>query len=128
MIDDHQPASDRRIEATADSGGHRQDRVADAALLKDCLQQLRGAKSEFVAASSRELRTPLALLLGPLQDILDSPASALVPASRTVLGVARQCSLSLLRLLDTLPGGSTIDAATERGGALVACMPVDLGA
>src|SRR3954469_1710968 len=128
MIDDHRPASDRPIEATADSGGHRQERVDDAALLKDCLQQLRGAKSEFVAAASRELRTPLALLLGPLQDILDSPASALVPASRTMLEGARQRALTLLRLLDTLPGWSTIDAATERDGAAGVFMPVDLGA
>src|SRR3954451_12315898 len=128
MIDDHQPASDRPIEATADSGGHRQERAADAALLKECLQQLRGAKSEFVAAASRELRTPLALLLGPLQDILDSPASALVPASRTMLEGARQRALTLLRLLDTLPGLSTIDAATERDGARGVFMPVDLGA
>src|SRR5471030_1296664 len=47
--------------------------------LNERLQDLNRAKTEFFSNVSREFRTPLILLLGPLQDILDSPASALAP-------------------------------------------------
>jgi PAS domain S-box-containing protein len=42
------------------------------------------------------------LLLGPLQDILDSPASALAPTSRNVLDATRRNAVRLLQLLDAL--------------------------
>ena len=75
----------------------------------DPLTVLDRARTQFVANSSREFRTPLILLLGPLQDILDSPASTLAPSSRSVLEIARRNALRLLTLLDTLPAFSRND-------------------
>ena len=88
------------------------------------LVDLDRAGTQFVANSSRELRTPLILLLGPLQDILDSPASTLAPSSRNVLDVARRNALRLLKLLDTLPGFSR----SESGRTGVAREAADLAA
>ena len=68
-------------------------------------EQLRGvldAHAELDSALSRDVRAPLALLLGPLTDILASPASALAPGSRTALETARRSALRLLQLLDTI--------------------------
>ena len=81
-------------------------------------------RMEFVDSLSREFRAPLMLLLGPLQDILDSPASALAPASRTVLETARRNALRLLTLLDTVPDPPGV----ERGPAASAREPADLAA
>jgi signal transduction histidine kinase len=83
---------------------------------------LERGRIEFVDRLSREFRTPLMLLLGPLQAILDSPASALAPASRTVLETARRNALRLLTLLDTVPD----PARVERGPAAGAREPADL--
>jgi len=68
-------------------------------------EQLRGvheAQAELNATLSRDVRTPLTLLLGPLNDILASPASALVPGSRAALEAARRSALRLLQLLETI--------------------------
>jgi PAS domain S-box-containing protein len=68
-------------------------------------EQLRGvldAQAELDATLSRDVRTPLTLLLGPLDDILASPASALAPGSRAALETARRSALRLLQLLDTI--------------------------
>ena len=82
----------------------------------DSQPDLDRARTAFVDSLTREFRTPLLLLLGPLQDILHSPASALAPASRTVLETARRNALRLLTLLDTLPDASSAEA----GGGTVA--------
>jgi signal transduction histidine kinase len=86
------------------------------------LPDLGRARTEFVADISRQFRIPLTLLLGPLQDILDSPASAVAPASRIVLEDARRNALRLLTLLDTFPAA----AGVERGPAGAGSQPADL--
>ena len=68
-------------------------------------EQLRAvldAQAELDSTLSRDVRTPLTLLLGPLDDILASPASALAPGSRAALEGARRSALRLLQLLDTI--------------------------
>jgi PAS domain S-box-containing protein len=97
---------------------------AELTRLNARLQDLDRAKTEFLANISRELRTPLTLLLGPLQDILDSPASALAPGSRTVLEVAQRNALRLLTLADQLLDFSDI----EGGRTDAAREPTDLAA
>ena len=68
-----------------------------------------------LAHLSRDVRTPLTLLLFPLQHILESPASALVPGSRRVLETARRDALKLLQILDALGDAPPADpeAASE---------------
>ena len=89
-------------------------------------EQLRGvldAQAELDATLSRDVRTPLTLLLGPLNDILASPASALAPGSRAALETARRSALRLLQLLDTIRDRrSTAPPAAADGSAF------DLGA
>lgn len=92
--------------------------------LNERLQNLDRAKAEFFASISREFRTPLTLLLGPLQDLLDSPASALAPESRAVLDVAQRNALKLLKLVDRMLDFSDIDGG--RAGA--PGEPIDLAA
>jgi signal transduction histidine kinase len=76
------------------------------------------AKTALVAHISREFRTPLILLLGPLQGILDSPASALAPASRSVLEGTRRNALKLLQTVDAAADVSAIDTSSEARQAI----------
>src|SRR5262245_33279285 len=90
------------------------------------VQQMMGdlsrAKAELVANISRDLRTPLIVLLGPLQEILDSPASALAPTSRSVLESAHRNALKLLETLESLPDVPKIDSGDDSQ------RPIDLAA
>jgi PAS domain S-box-containing protein len=74
----------------------------DSARIDEQLRGVHEAHAELDATLSRDVRTPLTLLLGPLNDILASPASALVPGSRASLETARRSALRLLQLLDTI--------------------------
>src|SRR4051812_7597341 len=74
----------------------------DSARIDEQLRGVHEALAELDASLSRHVRTPLTLLLGPLNDILASPASALVPGSRASLETARRSALRLLQLLDTI--------------------------
>src|SRR4051812_2141510 len=66
------------------------------------LRLVQGAMTEFVSHLARDIRAPLTLILSPLHDILESPASALAPGSRTVLDAARRRALALLQTLETI--------------------------
>src|SRR6185436_7378975 len=70
--------------------------------------ELDRAKTAFFSNVSHEFRTPLTLLLGPLEDALAS--GALAPEQRTGLGVAHRNSLRLLKLVNTLLDFSRIEA------------------
>lgn len=91
-----------RLDAATEELEELKRRESELMRLNERLKELDRAKTEFFSNVSREFRTPLTLLVGPLQDILDSPASALAPESRTVLEVARSNALRLLKLVDTL--------------------------
>jgi PAS domain S-box-containing protein len=82
--------------------------------LDDKLQR-RHTANALVGNVSRDLRTPLTLLLGPLQDLLDNPASALAPASRAALDNARRNAERLMQLLDTLPDLQAVDEGAGLG-------------
>jgi len=74
----------------------------DNARSNEHLRDVLNAQAELDATLSRDVRTPLTLLLGPLTDILASPASALAPGSRAALETARRSAARLLQLLDTI--------------------------
>jgi len=124
MIEENEPASERTVDAPARETDQLKRHETDLTRADGPLQDLDGTTTEFVAHIPRDFRTPLTLLLGPLQDILASPASALAPGSRTVLEQARRNALRLLNLLDTLPDFSWI----ERGRTGAAREPADLAA
>ena len=88
----------------------------------EALAALDQAKTAFFSNVSHEFRTPLTLLLGPLEDVLRAPA--LPAAQRVALEVAHRNAGRLLRLVNTLLDFSRIEA-----GRLDATFaPVDVAA
>jgi PAS domain S-box-containing protein len=89
----------------------------------DALAEIDRAKTLFFSNVSHEFRTPLTLMLGPVEDALnDTSASALDSVQRQRLDVAQRNSLRLLKLVNTLLDFSRIEA----GRAYANFQPTDL--
>ncbi|HEY2091610.1 MAG TPA: ATP-binding protein [Thermoanaerobaculia bacterium] len=88
----------------------------------ETLAELDRAKTAFFSNVSHEFRTPLTLMLGPLEDVL--AGEGLPPAAREQLDVVHRNSLRLLKLVNTLLDFSRIEA----GRAEAVYEPVDLAA
>src|SRR5262249_24703361 len=82
-----------------------------------------GAKTAFFSNVSHEFRTPLTLILGPLEDTL-ARVDDLAPADRTQLLTVQRNSLRLLKLVNTLLDFSRIEA----GRVQAVYEPTDLAA
>ena len=76
----------------------------------EALAELDRAKTRFFSNVSHEFRTPLALMLGPLEDVLSEGREALGPERHKHLVVARRNALRLLRLVNTILDFSRIEA------------------
>ena len=89
----------------------------------DALAEIDRAKTLFFSNVSHEFRTPLTLMLGPVEDALnDTSASALDQIQRQRLDVAHRNSRRLLKLVNTLLDFSRIEA----GRANANFQPTDL--
>jgi signal transduction histidine kinase len=103
--------------------------LANARALEDerrkalALAELDRAKTAFFSNVSHEFRTPLTLILGPLEDELANRAGMPV-AQRERLETMHRNGLRLLRLVNTLLDFSRIEAGRVRA----AYEPVDLAA
>jgi signal transduction histidine kinase len=86
----------------------------------EALAEIDRAKTVFFSNVSHEFRTPLTLMLGPLEDTLAE--DGLPPQAQDRLEVARRNSLRLLKLVNTLLDFSRIEA----GRIQAAYEPVDL--
>ena len=86
------------------------------------LAELDRAKTAFFSNVSHEFRTPLTLMLGPLEDALDGSSEALPPLQRERLEVVFRNGLRLQRLVNSLLDFSRIEA----GRAHAAYQPTDL--
>src|SRR5215831_17157831 len=75
----------------------------------EALAEIDRAKTAFLSNVSHEFRTPLTLMLGPLEDALAGPAEAL-PDRREDLALVHRSSLRLMRLVNTLLDFSRIEA------------------
>jgi signal transduction histidine kinase len=75
----------------------------------EALAEIDRAKTAFFSNVSHEFRTPLTLLLGPLEDVLAQPNN-LTPQQRESLGVSHRNALRLLKLVNTLLDFSRIEA------------------
>ena len=73
------------------------------------LAQLDRLKTQFFANISHEFRTPLTLMMGPLEDALAAPAD-LSPENRERLELAHRNALRQLKLVNTLLEFSRIEA------------------
>ena len=76
----------------------------------EALAELDRTKTAFFSNVSHEFRTPLTLLLGPLEEILNKADSDLVPDNRALVDVAHRNGLRLLRLVNALLDFSRIEA------------------
>ena len=75
----------------------------------EALAEIDRAKTVFFSNVSHEFRTPLTLMLGPLEEALAGPAEAL-PKRREDLALVHRSSVRLLRLVNTLLDFSRIEA------------------
>lgn len=76
----------------------------------ETLAELDRAKTAFFSNVSHEFRTPLTLLLGPLEDALAGADGKLPAEERELLEVAHRNAMRLLRLVNTLLDFSRIEA------------------
>ena len=88
----------------------------------NALAEIDRAKTAFFSNVSHEFRTPLTLMLGPLEEMLKE--GNLSPGQREKAGVAHRNSLRLLKLVNSLLDFSRIEA----GRLQAFYTPVDLSA
>ncbi|HEY2842511.1 MAG TPA: PAS domain S-box protein, partial [Bryobacteraceae bacterium] len=86
------------------------------------LAELDQLKTKFFANISHEFRTPLTLMMGPLEEALAQP-EGLSASNREQLELAHRNSLRLLKLVNTLLDFSRIEAGRIQGSY----QPTDLG-
>ena len=87
----------------------------------EALAELDRAKTQFFSNVSHEFRTPLTLMLGPLEDALNERVEALSAPQRDRVQTAHRNSLRLLRLVNSLLDFSRIEA----GRVEPAFQPID---
>ena len=80
----------------------------------EALAELDRAKTAFFSNVSHEFRTPLTLMLGPVEDLLACSRTDLTPAAASQLELVRRNGLRLLRLVNTLLDFSRIEAGRVR--------------
>ena len=90
----------------------------------EALAALDEAKTAFFSNVSHEFRTPLTLMLGPIQDGLEDEEQPLPPRQRGRQEVVHRSSLRLLRLVNSLLDFSRLEA----GRAQADYQPTDLAA
>src|SRR5579859_4587811 len=88
----------------------------------EALAEIDRAKTIFFSNVSHEFRTPLTLMLAPLEDLL--AGNSLTPAAHQQIAVIQRNGLRLLKLVNTLLDFSRIEA----GRAQAVYAPTDLGA
>jgi PAS domain S-box-containing protein len=76
----------------------------------EALAELDRAKTTFFSNVSHEFRTPLTLMLGPVEDMLAKPAEQMQLENRQLLEVIHRNGLRLQKLVNTLLDFSRIEA------------------
>jgi signal transduction histidine kinase len=76
----------------------------------EALAEIDRAKTAFFSNVSHEFRTPLTLMLGPLQDLLSRSQTHLTPTAKEQLELVNRNGARLLRLVNTLLDFSRIEA------------------
>ncbi len=101
----------------------RADEYERARERADALAEIDRAKTAFFSNVSHEFRTPLTLMLGPLEDALAAAEPVSAP-QRERLEIAHRNALRLLRLVNSLLDFSRIEA----GRVEASYLPTDLAA
>jgi signal transduction histidine kinase len=98
------------------TAGHIATAIANARAYEEArkraeaLAELDRAKTDFFSNVSHEFRTPLTLMLGPLEAVLAKPSRALLTEEREALEMVHRNGLRLLKLVNTLLDFSRIEA------------------
>jgi PAS domain S-box-containing protein len=95
--------------AIANARSHEEERKR-----AESLAELDRAKTVFFSNISHEFRTPLTLMLGPIEDLLQHSDSDVSAAVRSQLEAVNRNGLRLLRLVNTLLDFSRIEAGRVR--------------
>ncbi len=90
----------------------------------EALAELDRAKTTFFSNVSHEFRTPLTLMLGPLEEVLPEARERLSPEHHEQLIAVRRNGLRLLKLVNTLLDFSRMEA----GRVQASYQPTDLAA
>lgn len=90
----------------------------------EALAEIDRAKTAFFSNVSHEFRTPLTLMLGPIEELLAKANSDLPAAARSQLEIVNRNGSRLLRLVNTLLDFSRIEAGRMRA----VYQPTDLSA
>ena len=90
----------------------------------EALAEIDRAKTAFFSNVSHEFRTPLTLMLGPVEDLLAKSYTGLSPAAKSQLELVNRNGSRLLRLVNTLLDFSRIEA----GRMQAIYLPTDLAA
>jgi signal transduction histidine kinase len=88
------------------------------------LGELDAAKTAFFSNVSHEFRTPLTLMLGPLEDALADRGAPLTAVQVARLQLAHDNALRVLKLVNALLDFSRLEAGRVR----LRCAPIDLAA
>ena len=96
----------------------------EMARLNQRLRELDSAKSEFFSNISHEFRTPLTLMLGPVEEILAGGTDLASPAALRQLETVRHNALRLSKLVNALLDVSRVEA----GSMATVYVPTDLAA
>lgn len=105
--------------AFANAEAYEQER-----LRAEQLAELDRAKTIFFSNVSHEFRTPLTLMLGPLEEVLAKGETGVLPDNRALVGVAHRNGLRLMKLVNALLDFSRIEA----GRVQARYVPTDLAA
>ncbi|MCL1464562.1 ATP-binding protein [Argonema galeatum] len=105
--------------AVANASAYEEERQRSEALA-----ELYRAKTAFFSNVSHEFRTPLTLLLSPVEDALADTENLLPTMQRDRVEIVHRNSLRLLKLVNTLLDFSRIEAGREEA----VCEPIDLAA
>ncbi|HEX8271501.1 MAG TPA: ATP-binding protein [Longimicrobiaceae bacterium] len=111
--------ADRIATAISSARAHEEERRR-----AEALAELDRAKTAFFSNVSHEFRTPLTLMLGPLEQLREEAGAALAAPGRELLDTAHRNGLRLLKLVNTLLDFARIEA----GRVEVAFEPVELAA
>ncbi|MCF0062882.1 ATP-binding protein [Dyadobacter chenwenxiniae] len=76
----------------------------------EALEALDKAKTLFFTNISHEFRTPLMLILGPLEELLKKPGTALTTAEKQSIELTHRNALRLLKLVNSLLDFSRIES------------------
>ena len=88
----------------------------------EALAEIDRAKTLFFSNVSHEFRTPLTLMLSPLEEVLSKPVDEILPDNRALIEVAYRNSRRLHKLVNSLLDFSRIEA----GRAQATYEPTDL--